>query len=116
MLNLTNFCNYHWEELCKKVVVFVQQPQKRLDKAAKVRYTVFMLLIKVIEFLGVFCGILGSFLVARSFLDIGFCLFLVSSVCLCFSAIKQKNWNLTLLQSAFLFSNVLGVSNYVFGV
>jgi len=74
------------------------------------------MVIKVIEFVGVFSGILGSFLVARSFLSIGFCLFLVSSMCLLFSAVKQVNWNLTLLQSAFMFSNVLGVSNYVFGV
>jgi len=75
-----------------------------------------MMLIKVIEFVGVFSGILGSFLVARGFLAVGFCLFLVSSMCLLYSAVKQKNWNLTLLQSAFLFSNVLGVSNYVFGI
>ena len=74
------------------------------------------MVIKMIEFVGVFSGILGSFLVARSFLSVGFCLFLVSSMCLLFSAVKQKNWNLTLLQSAFLFSNMLGVSNYVFGV
>lgn len=73
-------------------------------------------LIKVVEFVGVFCGIVGSFLVARGFLASGFCLFLVSSLSLGFSAIKQKNWNLTLLQSAFLLSNILGVSNYVFGV
>lgn len=73
-------------------------------------------MIKAIEFVGVFSGILGSFLVARGSLAVGFCLFLVSSLCLMFSAVKQKNWNLTLLQSAFLFSNVLGVSNYVFGV
>ena len=73
-------------------------------------------MIKVIEFVGVFSGIVGSFLVARGYLPIGFCLFLLSSICLCYSAVKQKNWNLTLLQSAFLFSNVLGVSNYVFGV
>ncbi len=85
-----------------------------LDKTEDFRYTVSMT--KVIEFIGVFSGILGSFLVARSFLAVGFCLFLVSSVCLMYSAVKQKNWNLTLLQSAFLFSNVLGVSNYVFGI
>ncbi len=59
-------------------------------------------MIKVIEFVGVFSGIIGSFLVARGFLPIGFCLFLLSSICLCYSAVKQKNWNLTLLQSAFL--------------
>jgi hypothetical protein len=70
---------------------------------------------KSIEFIGVFCGITGSFLVARGFLAVGFCLFLVSSLCLAYSAIRQRNWNLTLLQSAFLFSNILGVSNYVFG-
>jgi len=73
-------------------------------------------MIKAIEFVGVFCGITGSFLVARGFLASGFCLFLVSSISLGFSAIKQKNWSLTLLQSAFLVSNMLGVSNYVFGI
>jgi hypothetical protein len=72
--------------------------------------------LKVIEFFGVLCGIGGSFLVARGVLDIGFCLFLVSSVCLLTSACKQKNGNLMALQGTFLFSNVLGVSNYVFGV
>lgn len=74
------------------------------------------MLVKVVEFVGVFSGITGSFLVARGFLAVGFCLFLVSSLCLVYSAVKQKNWNLTLLQSAFLVSNILGVSNYVFGV
>jgi hypothetical protein len=72
--------------------------------------------LKVIEFLGVVSGIVGSFLVARGVLDIGFCLFLVSSVCLLTSAYKQKNGNLMALQGTFLFSNVLGVSNYVFGI
>lgn len=72
-------------------------------------------MIKAIEFVGVFCGIVGSFLVARGFLATGFVLFLISSICLGYSAIHQRNWNLTLLQSAFLFSNILGVSNYVFG-
>ena len=72
--------------------------------------------VKAIEFFGVACGISGSFLVARGFLDIGFCIFLLSSLSLGFSAIKQKNWNLTLLQGAFLFSNLLGVLNYVFGI
>lgn len=74
------------------------------------------MLIKIVEFVGVFSGIIGSFLVARGFLSVGFCFFLVSSLCLMYSAVKQKNWNLTLLQSAFLLSNILGVSNYVFGV
>lgn len=74
------------------------------------------MMVKVIEFIGVFAGITGSFLVARGFLAVGFCLFLLSSLCLVYSAIKQRNWNLTLLQGAFLFSNVLGVSNYVFGI
>ena len=73
-------------------------------------------MLKVIEFVGVFSGILGSFLVARGVLSVGFCLFLFSSLALLYSALKQKNWNLTLLQSAFLFSNILGVSNYVFGL
>jgi hypothetical protein len=73
-------------------------------------------MIKIIEFVGVFSGITGSFLVARGYLAPGFCFFLISSLCLVYSAIKQKNWNLTLLQSAFLFSNILGVSNYVFGI
>jgi hypothetical protein len=74
-----------------------------------------MMIDKAIEFFGVLCGISGSFLVARGVLAIGFCLFLVSSVCLLYSALKQKNWNLTALQGTFLVSNVMGVSNYVFG-
>jgi hypothetical protein len=71
---------------------------------------------KVVETVGVFAGIFGSFSVSRGFLSIGFCLFLLSSICLFTSAIRQKNYNLVLLQSAFLVSNVLGVSKYVFGV
>lgn len=87
---------------------------KTLDFPNQPRYTINML--KAIEFFGVVCGITGSFLVARGFLAVGFCLFFVSSVCLFYSAMKQKNWNLSALQGTFLFSNVLGVSNYVFGV
>lgn len=73
-------------------------------------------MLKVIEFIGVFCGVTGSFLVARGFLAVGFCLFFVSSVCLLFSAIRQMNWNLSTLQGTFLISNMLGISNYVFGI
>jgi uncharacterized membrane protein len=73
-------------------------------------------MLKVIEFVGVICGIIGSFLVARGFLAVGFCLFLVSSICLLYSAVRQMNWNLSTLQGTFLVSNVLGVSNYVFGI
>lgn len=88
--------------------------KKTLDFWSQVRYTINML--KAIEFTGVVCGVIGSFLVARGFLAVGFCLFFVSSICLFYSAMKQKNWNLSALQGTFLFSNVLGVSNYVFGV
>jgi ABC-type multidrug transport system fused ATPase/permease subunit len=87
---------------------------KTLDFSDQSRYTINML--KAIEFLGVVCGIIGSFLVARGFLAVGFCLFFVSSICLFYSAIKQMNWNLSALQGTFLVSNILGVSNYVFGV
>ena len=71
---------------------------------------------KRIETLGVVLGITGSLLVARGHCAVGFCLFLLSSLCLVSTAVVQKNWNLTTLQGFFLFSNVLGVSNYVFGV
>jgi hypothetical protein len=87
-----------------------------LDFILHLVYTKCMKSLKVIEFFGVLCGISGSFLVARGVLAIGFCLFLVSSICLLISAVHQKNWNLTTLQGTFLVSNVLGVSNYVFGI
>lgn len=75
-----------------------------------------MRLIKLVETVGVFAGIFGSFSVSRGYLAIGFCSFLLSSICLFTSAVKERNYNLVLLQSAFLVSNLLGVSKYVFGV
>lgn len=75
-----------------------------------------MLKNNVIESFGVACAIVGSFMVARGVLAMGFCFFFISSICLLYSAIKQKNWNLSVLQGTFLVSNVLGISNYIFGV
>lgn len=71
-------------------------------------------MINIIELIGAIFGVTGAFFVAQGFLADGFCLFLISSSCLFYTAIRQQNWNLTMLQSAFIFCNGLGVVNYVF--
>lgn len=76
----------------------------------------FMITNKIVEFIGVITAIIGSFLVARNYLETGFILFFISSALLLYTAIKQKNHNLSLLQGVFLISNALGISKHIFGV
>ena len=70
---------------------------------------------KYAEFFGVVCGIVGAFLAAAKFGNFGYPLFTLSSIALLYSAIKQKNWNLTALQGTFFCANIVGVYNFVFG-
>ena len=70
-------------------------------------------MLKVVEFVGVLCGIIGSFAIANGFMMAGYPLFLVSSACLLFSAFRQANKNLMLLQFVFLCANINGTINFV---
>jgi ABC-type Mn2+/Zn2+ transport system permease subunit len=69
-------------------------------------------MLKIVEFVGVLCGIIGSFLVANGMMMIGYPVFLTSSACLLFSAFKQGNKNLMLLQFVFLCANINGLINF----
>jgi hypothetical protein len=72
--------------------------------------------IEHIEFLGVVSAIIGSFLVATGHTNIGYIFFLHSSVGLLYSAFKQHNVNLMLLQFTFTIANIVGISHYIFKV
>ncbi len=61
------------------------------------------------EKLGVLCGIIGAFVVALGYPLQGYPLFTVSSAALIYSAMKQKNSNLLMLQTTFLAANILGI-------
>lgn len=69
-------------------------------------------MVKVVEFVGVVCGIIGAFLVANGFMQIGYPLFAVSSAALLFSAWKQANKNLMGLQFVFLCANINGLITF----
>ena len=68
---------------------------------------------KAIEFFGVILGILGAFAVANGIMQIGYCMFLASSVMLFATAFKQSNANLMLLQGVFALANLNGFYNFV---
>lgn len=68
---------------------------------------------KYIETLGTICGIIGAFLVAMKLGNYGYPFFLVSSICLLFSAIKFRQLNFIALQGTFFTANVIGLFNYV---
>ena len=70
-------------------------------------------IIPAIEFIGTLCGIIGAFLVAAKFGNLGYPFFFVSSLCLMVSAIAQKQKNFIALQSVFFVANCLGLVNYV---
>ncbi len=70
---------------------------------------------KRLEFLGVFAGILGAFLVANGVFKFGYILFFISSLCLVSTAFKQRNWNLTALQGVFLIANCNGLFTFFMG-
>ncbi len=68
---------------------------------------------KTLEFVGTICGIIGAFLVASKYGQIGYPFFFVSSFCLMVSAFKLKQKNFIALQSVFFGANVLGLVNYL---
>ena len=68
---------------------------------------------KHIETLGTACGIIGAFLVATKYGNIGYPFFFVSSSALLYSAIRQKQKNFIALQGTFFAANVLGLFNYL---
>jgi hypothetical protein len=68
---------------------------------------------KAIEFLGVALGIIGAFLVANGIMAFGYPCFTVSSALLFFTAFKQQNKNLMLLQFVFLCANINGLINFL---
>ena len=67
----------------------------------------------IIETLGTLCGIIGAFLVAMKYGQIGYPFFFVSSLCLMVSAIKKKQGNFIALQGTFFAANVIGLFNYL---
>lgn len=64
------------------------------------------------EFIGVLCGIAGSFLVANGLFTIGYPLFTLSAFLLLYTAFKQANKNLMLLQFVFLLANINGLYTF----
>lgn len=70
-------------------------------------------MIKIIETIGTICGIIGAFLVAMKYGNIGYPFFFVSSLALLVSAIKQKQGNFIALQGVFFAANVIGLFNYL---
>lgn len=70
-------------------------------------------MIKKVEFVGTATGIIGAFLVAVKLGNFGYPFFLVSSLSLCYTAVKQGNKNLVALQGTFLAANVIGLFNYI---
>jgi len=65
-----------------------------------------------IEFIGVLSGVIGSFAVANGLFTIGYPLFTVSAILLLYTAYKQSNMNLVLLQAVFLMANFNGLYTF----
>jgi len=65
-----------------------------------------------LEFVGVLCGIIGSFAVANGLFTIGYPLFTLSALLLLYTAFKQMNKNLMLLQGVFLLANINGLYTF----
>jgi hypothetical protein len=68
---------------------------------------------KKIETLGTLSGIIGAFLVAGKYPDIGYPFFFMSSMLLLTSSIAQKQTNYIALQGVFLLANIYGLINYL---
>lgn len=71
--------------------------------------------LEIAEFIGVICGIAGAFLVANGFFKTGYPLFTLSALLLFFTAYKQFNKNLMLLQFVFLCANINGMIHFFGG-
>lgn len=67
-----------------------------------------------VEFIGVASGIMGSFLVANGLFKFGYPLFLLSSQLLVYTAFKQRNINLIMMQTVFLLANINGIYTFFF--
>lgn len=67
---------------------------------------------KYVEFIGVAHGIIGAFLVANGIMSIGYPAFTISSLLLAYTAWKQGNKNLLLLQGVFFCANVNGLITF----
>jgi hypothetical protein len=72
-----------------------------------------MKMLKFFETLGTVCGILGAFLVAMKYGNVGYPFFFVSSISLLISAIGLRQRNFIALQGVFLLANIVGLFNYV---
>ena len=68
---------------------------------------------KILETLGAICGVIGAFLVAFKLGQYGYPFFLISSLCLTYTAIKLGQRNFIMLQGVFLTANIIGLVNYV---
>jgi hypothetical protein len=66
-----------------------------------------------VELIGVISGIIGSFAVANAIPTIGYPLFTLSSILLVFTAFKQNNFNLVMLQGVFLLANINGLITFL---
>lgn len=70
-------------------------------------------LIPHIETLGTACGIIGAFLVAMKYGQVGYPFFFVSSLALLTSAWYNGQRNFIALQGVFFAANVVGLANYL---
>ncbi len=68
-----------------------------------------------LEWTGTACGVSGALILASNlpFSPLGWVLFLFSSLLLCIHAIRIKAHGLTILQAAFICTNVLGISRWL---
>ena len=70
-------------------------------------------MMKILETLGTICGIIGAFLVALKFGEIGYPFFFASSLALLITAWYNKQKNFIALQGVFFAANVIGLFNYL---
>ena len=67
------------------------------------------MIIKKIELLGVVLAIAGSYIAAMGNFALGYPIWTISSICLAYTAYKDSNYNLLLLQSVFICADLVGV-------
>lgn len=67
---------------------------------------------KLIEWVGVIMALSGSFMVSSG-VFVGFIFFTVSSICLIYTAIRQNNKALMMMQLVFLMFNLNGIYNFL---
>lgn len=69
--------------------------------------------IKTLETFGTVCGIIGAFLVAMKYGNVGYPFFFCSSLALLVTACYNRQKNFIALQGVFFIANVIGLFNYV---